>query len=132
MKDFKILFLSLIISFNANADFFSDVGDFFEDNSTEVALVGVGALAVASIAIKPIRGLVRMESEAAALEVANTARISESVATFDARMAEAKDEMALARAEYQEAQRLEALASASPFRADLVNIAEDMTMLPGI
>lgn len=132
MKDFKILLLSLIISFNANADFFSDVGDFFEDNSTEVALVGVGALAVASIAIKPIRGLVRMESEAAALEVANTARISESVATFDARMAAAKDEMALARAEYQEAQRLEALASASPFRADLVNIAEDMTMLPGM
>ena len=132
MKDFKILLLSLIVSFNANADFFSDVGDFFEDNSTEVALVGVGALAVASIAIKPIRGLVRMESEAAALEVANTARISESVATFDARMAAAKDEMALARAEYQEAQRLEALASASPFRADLVNIAEDMTMLPGI
>jgi len=132
MKDFKILLLSLIVSFNANADFFSDVGDFFEDNSTEVALVGVGALAVASIAIKPIRGLVRMESEAAALEVANTARISESVATFDARMAAAKDEMALARAEYQEAQRLEALASASPFRADLVNIAEDMTMLPGM
>jgi len=122
----------LIVSFNANADFFSDVGDFFEDNSTEVALAGIGALAVASIAIKPIRGLIRMESEAVALEAANAARISESVATFDARMAIAKDEMALARAEYQEAQRLEALASASPFRADLVSITENMTMLPGM
>ena len=132
MIDFKILFLALIVSFNANADFFSDVGDFFEDNSTEVALAGIGALAVASIAIKPIRGLIRMESEAVALEAANAARISESVATFDARMAIAKDEMALARAEYQEAQRLEALASASPFRADLVSITENMTMLPGM
>jgi len=47
-------------------------------------------------------------------------------------MAIAKDEMALARAEYQEAQRLEALASASPFRADLVSITENMTMLPGM
>jgi hypothetical protein len=34
--------LHLIVSFNANADFFSDIGDFFEDNSTEVALAGVG------------------------------------------------------------------------------------------
>jgi len=76
MKDFKILLLSLIVSFNANADFFSDVGDFFEDNSTEVALAGIGALAVASIAIKPIRGLIRMESEAVALEAANAARIA--------------------------------------------------------
>ena len=56
MKVFKILLLLLIVSFNANSVFFSEVGDFFEDNSTEVALAGIGAVAVASIAIKHIRG----------------------------------------------------------------------------
>jgi hypothetical protein len=34
MIDFKKLSLALIISFNANADFFGDVGDFFEENAT--------------------------------------------------------------------------------------------------
>lgn len=132
MIDFKKLSLALIISFNANADFFGDVGDFFEENATEVALVGIGALTVATIAIKPIRGLIRMEREAVALETANAARISKSVRTFDARLALAKDEMAIARAELQTAQRLEAAAAASPFRANLFEQVENMTMLPGI
>jgi hypothetical protein len=42
-----------------------------------------------------------MEREAVALEAANAARISKSVRTFDARLALAKDEMAIARAELQ-------------------------------
>jgi hypothetical protein len=71
MIDFKKLSLALIISFNANADFFGDVGDFCEENATEVALVGIGALTVATIAIKPIRGIIKMEREAVALEAAN-------------------------------------------------------------
>ena len=57
MKNYKTVLIALTLSLNANADIFSDVGDWVDHNKTVTAIVGVGALTAAAVAIKPISGL---------------------------------------------------------------------------
>lgn len=77
MKNYKIALITLVVSFNANADIFNDIGDWVENNKTVTAIVGVGALTAAAAAIKPISGLIRKEASALTLEVADVSKLSE-------------------------------------------------------
>jgi len=68
--NYKVLLLTAFVSANANADIFSDVGDWVDHNKTVTAIVGVGALTAAAVAIKPISGILRAgEEEVAATKV---------------------------------------------------------------
>ena len=70
MKNYKTVLIALTLSLNANADIFSDVGDWVEHNKTVTAIVGVGALTAAAVAVKPISGLLRAgEGEAGIAKV---------------------------------------------------------------
>jgi len=70
MKNYKTILIALTLSLNAQADFFDDVGDWVDHNKTVTAIVGVGALTAAAVAVKPISGLLRAgEGEAAVTEV---------------------------------------------------------------
>jgi hypothetical protein len=60
--NYKVLLLTAFVSANANADIFSDIGDWVSDNKTITAVVGIGALTAASVAIKPLSGLFREEA----------------------------------------------------------------------
>ncbi len=77
MKNYKIALITLVVSFNANADIFNDIGDWVENNKTVTAIVGIGALTAAAAAIKPLSGLIRKETSALTLEVADAAKLSE-------------------------------------------------------
>jgi hypothetical protein len=59
-----LLITTLAFSVNASADFFGDVGDWVSDNKAVTAIVGVGALTAAAVAVKPISGLLRVGEEA--------------------------------------------------------------------
>ena len=70
MKNYKTVLIALTLSVNAQADFFGDVEDWVDHNKTVTAIVGVGALTAAAVAIKPLSGLIRAgEEEAVATEV---------------------------------------------------------------
>jgi len=70
MKNYKTVLIALTLSLNASADFFNDVEDWVDHNKTVTAIVGVGALTAAAVAIKPISGLLRAgEEEVAATKV---------------------------------------------------------------
>ena len=70
MKNYKTVLIALTLSLNASADFFDDVGDWVDHNKTVTAIVGVGALTAAAVAIKPISGILRAgEEEVAATKV---------------------------------------------------------------
>lgn len=70
MKNYKTVLIALTLSVNAQADFFGDVGDWVENNKTVTAIVGVGALTAAAVAVKPISGLLRAgEGEAGLAKV---------------------------------------------------------------
>jgi len=55
--NYKALALTLFVSVNANANVFTDVGDWVSDNKGTTAIIGVGALATASVVIKPLKWL---------------------------------------------------------------------------
>jgi len=55
--NYKALALTLFVSVNANANIFTDVGDWVSDNKGTTAIIGVGALATASVVIKPLKWL---------------------------------------------------------------------------
>jgi len=76
--NYKVLLLTAFVSVNANADIFSDIGDWVSDNKTITAVVGIGALTAASVAIKPLSGLFR--EEAAAIEASGLSGIAEGEA----------------------------------------------------
>lgn len=63
-----LLITTLAFSINASADFFSDVGDWVSDNKTVTAIVGVGALTAAAVAVKPLSAFFTKEAGAVALE----------------------------------------------------------------
>ena len=63
-----LLITTLAFSVNASADFFSDVGDWVSDNKTVTAIVGVGALTAAAVAVKPLSAFFTKEAGAVALE----------------------------------------------------------------
>jgi hypothetical protein len=63
MKNYKIALITLVVSFNASADIFDDIGDWVEHNKTATAIVGVGALTAAAVAVKPLSGLFRAGEE---------------------------------------------------------------------
>ena len=88
MKNYKIALITLVVSFNANADIFNDIGDWVENNKTVTAIVGIGALTAAAAAIKPISGLIRKEASALTLEVADVSKLSEIEASGFAGLAE--------------------------------------------
>jgi hypothetical protein len=46
-----LLITTLAFSVNASADFFNDIGDWVSDNKTVTAIVGVGALTAAAVAV---------------------------------------------------------------------------------
>jgi hypothetical protein len=55
--NYKALALTLVVSVNANANVFSDVGDWVSDNKGTTAMIGIGALATASVVVKPLKWL---------------------------------------------------------------------------
>jgi len=57
MKNYKTILIALTLSVNANANVFTDVGDWVSDNKGTTAIIGVGALATASVVIKPLKWL---------------------------------------------------------------------------
>lgn len=63
MKNYKTILIALTLSLNANADIFDDIGDWVEHNKTATAIVGVGALTAAAVAVKPLSGLFRAGEE---------------------------------------------------------------------
>jgi hypothetical protein len=68
--NYKALLLTLVASVNANADIFTDVEGWVDHNKTVTAIVGVGALTAAAVAVKPLSGLLRAgEEEAVVTEV---------------------------------------------------------------
>jgi hypothetical protein len=88
MKNYKIALITLVVSFNANADIFNDIGDWVENNKAVTAIVGIGALTAAAAAIKPLSGLIRKEASALTLEVADVSKLSEIEASGFAGLAE--------------------------------------------
>lgn len=77
MNKIKILLIALLISINAHADFFGDVGDFIEDNKTVTAIVGIGALSAAAASIKPISMLLRASGK----EISSTEELAGATQT---------------------------------------------------
>jgi hypothetical protein len=63
MKNYKTILIALTLSLNASADIFDDIGDWVEHNKTATAIVGVGALTAAAVAVKPLSGLFRAGEE---------------------------------------------------------------------
>ncbi|CAC9634494.1 hypothetical protein [uncultured Gammaproteobacteria bacterium] len=90
MKNIKkvLLITAISVSLNASADIFDDIGDWVENNKAVTAIVGVGALTAAAVAIKPLSGLLRKEAGGLALETANAAKLASADVTGFARLAE--------------------------------------------
>ena len=57
MKNYKTVLIALTLSLNANANVFTDVGDWVSDNKGTTAMIGIGALATASVVVKPLKWL---------------------------------------------------------------------------
>jgi len=80
-----LLITTLAFSVNASADFFDDIGDWVSDNKTVTAIVGVGALTAAAVAVKPLSAFFTKEAGAVALEAGAAA---EAEVTGFARLAQ--------------------------------------------
>ena len=80
-----LLITTLAFSVNASADFFNDIGDWVSDNKTVTAIVGVGALTAAAVAVKPLSAFFTKEAGAVALEAGAAA---EAEVTGFARLAQ--------------------------------------------
>ena len=55
--NYKVLLITAFVSVNANANVFTDVGDWVSDNKGTTAMIGIGALATASVVVKPLKWL---------------------------------------------------------------------------
>lgn len=55
--NYKVLILTAFVSANASANIFNDVGDWVSDNKGTTAMIGIGALATASVVVKPLKWL---------------------------------------------------------------------------
>lgn len=77
MKKIKILLIAALISINAHADVFDDIGEFINDNKTVTAIVGIGALSAAAASIKPISMLLRTSGK----QIASTEELAGATQT---------------------------------------------------
>ena len=77
MKKIKILLIAALISINAHADVFDDIGEFINNNKTVTAIVGIGALSAAAASIKPISMLLRTSGK----EIASTEELAGATQT---------------------------------------------------
>jgi hypothetical protein len=55
--NYKVLILTAFGSANASANIVNDVGDWVSDNKGTTAMIGIGALATASVVVKPLKWL---------------------------------------------------------------------------
>jgi len=77
MKKIKILLIAALISINAHANVFDDVGEFINNNKTVTAVVGIGALSAAAASIKPISMLLRTSGK----QIASTEELAGATQT---------------------------------------------------